>query len=328
VGMTRPTPTSKPGWNPVVGYYWVEPSNGLPVGGNYNLEPARIGLVLPPGWSGDNQSGFTFTGPEPSFTPEISEVATMQDGFASSEEARHLLENFAPNDPWLATLQAGDDLRDFAQGGAPVAELVAFEPNTFNDMGSLGSPAGTAIVLTSRALAARLPAGLRGNFLAWVTGLAAGTRVLWTQLPTWLRSALALIGVSGATIVVDEAFEGPRLPDIQVGGPLAAIGQPGSGVIGSWQANGVTFYRLSDGKLAVQNKRGRWKVWRPKKPIVIYASGATDLKTMLRADAALNKQAKKIAAMLNRRAPKSRKSSKSGSTPVVIAQRGSSIIDV
>jgi hypothetical protein len=97
-------------------------------------------------------------------------------------------------------------------------------------------------------------------------------------------------------------------------------------VVGSWVANGVTFYRLADGKLAVQNKKGRWKVWRPKKPIVLYADGASNLKTMLRADKALNKQAKKIAAMLNRRAPK-RRTSKKDDQPTIIVQGSGRVID-
>ena len=75
-------------------------------------------------------------------------------------------------------------------------------------------------------------------------------------------------------------------------------------IVSSWVANGVTFYRLFDGKLAVMNKKGRWKVWRPKKPIVIMPTGAVSLKVLLRADAVLNRQSKKIAAMLNRRAPR------------------------
>ena len=96
------------------------------------------------------------------------------------------------------------------------------------------------------------------------------------------------------------------------------------GVVGSWTANGVTFYRLADGRLAVQNKRGRWKVWRPKKPIVLYASGAKDLNTMLRADRALNTQAKKIAAVLNRRA-KPRQRAIKAAAPTVIAIDGRAI---
>lgn len=111
--------------------------------------------------------------------------------------------------------------------------------------------------------------------------------------------------------------------DIQIGSnPLQPVQ-----VVGSWVANGVRFYRLADGKLAVQNKKGRWKVWRPRKPIVLYADGASSLKTMLRADKALTKQAKKIASMLNRRAPRKAKSS-SKPHPGVILPGSGVVIDV
>lgn len=145
----------------------------------------------------------------------------------------------------------------------------------------------------------------------------------WGQLPGWARAALAGAGFGigvdialnrdiplitlpfqggdgGAMQLADRPF-GPELPAGQhIDIPGVHLG---AHVIGSWVANGVTFYRLSDGKLAVQNLKGRWKVWRPKKPIVLYATGAVDLKTLLRADAVLNRQAKRIARLLNRRAP-------------------------
>jgi len=111
--------------------------------------------------------------------------------------------------------------------------------------------------------------------------------------------------------------------DIQIGNQPPGMH---AHVVGSWVANGVTFYRLADGKLAVQNKRGRWKVWKPKKPIVLYADGASSLKMMLRADRALNKQAKKIAAMLNRRAPRP-KSRKKDDNPTIIVQGSGRVID-
>lgn len=152
--------------------------------------------------------------------------------------------------------------------------------------------------------------------------LRGATRVTaahWSALPNWARTVLVAAGIG---VGYELAQELPGIRDIVPGGEAFPIGIPGVGdssrpdlnailgvtVIGSWRANGVTFYRLSDGKLAVQNKHGRWKVWKPKKPIVLYASGATDIPTLLRADNALNKQSKKIAKMLNRRAPKPRKS--------------------
>jgi len=173
------------------------------------------------------------------------------------------------------------------------------------------------------------------------------TAAVWAQLPGWVTTALTQAGIVVGTEVTIEAFGGEGfIPGVGLPGspgdgsngvapapfplgpqagpqlPGHVPGMPGVhiAVVGTWIANGVLFYRLADGKLAVQNKKGRWKVWRPKRPIVLYATGAVDLKTLLRADAVLNKQAKRIAAMLNRRAPR-RKTSKS-------EEKGTTIINV
>lgn len=100
------------------------------------------------------------------------------------------------------------------------------------------------------------------------------------------------------------------------------------GLTFGWIANGVVFYRiLESGRLAVQNKKGRWRVWKPRRPIVLYADGARDLKTMLRADKALNKQSKKIASMLNRRSG-TRKTTKKDTRPIIIQRGSGQVIDV
>lgn len=157
------------------------------------------------------------------------------------------------------------------------------------------------------------------------------TRAHWDALPNWARVALATIGFA---VAVDIALDVPGVPGeslvLSLGGdgdqephlPMHMVdGHLGAHIVGSWEANGVTFYRLSDGKLAVQNKRGRWKVWRPKKPIVLMPGGANNLRTLLKADRVLNAQAKKIAAMLNRRAPRGKKGPSSQGKPIVILQK-------
>jgi len=230
------------------------------------------------------------------------------------------------NEPAHLHPQAGDDLRDFQL----VSTVGPVAPGTTTD--EFGTPiAGTGIAIAGRAL--RLILGGGGGRL---------TAAIWNSLPSLVRTALTQVGIGvGALIafngdipfitlpgqdITPAPFIGPptTLPtvDIQIGAnPLQPVQ-----VVGSWVANGVTFYRLASGKLAVQNKKGRWKVWRPKRPIVLYADGASNLKTMLRADKALNKQAKKVAAMLNRRAPRSRKSTKSAS-PGIIVQGSGRVID-
>lgn len=189
---------------------------------------------------------------------------------------------------------------------------------------------GGALVLATVALA-RLTPVLATSARTFLGRFVAGTNIAWSSLPGWLRAALTLVGLGGSTLVMDDVI-GAIVPS---GGDGIAIPMPGGGglpqvqVVGSWVANGVVFYRLADGKLAVQNKKGRWKVWRPKRPIVLYADGASNIKTMLRADRALDKQAKQIAKMLNRRAPKTRKSPPAkGGRQIIVAQDGSKVVDV
>jgi len=216
-----------------------------------------------------------------------------------------------------ANIEPGADTRDYE-----VVE-TAVEP-TMNGPGPATPYAGAGIALTGRTL--RLIMGGGGGRL---------TAAIWNSLPSWGRTALTQVGIGVGAMI---AFSGdipfvtlpgqeaavtpfigpPEAPvDIQIGGTLPSP-MMGVQVVGSWNTNpsnpsqGVTFYRLSNGWLAVQNKKGRWKTWKPKRPIVLYASGASNLKTMLRADRALNKQAKKIAAMLNRRAPRKKTTPKPG----------------
>jgi len=190
------------------------------------------------------------------------------------------------------TMAPGDDLRDFV---GPT------------DTGGQPQPVAQAGPVV--AIALRLLRALMGT----------ATRVTaqhWGRLPGWAQSLLSGVGIG---VGFDLALDIPGVPGESGilgnvpglgggGGELAHMpshlvdGHLGAHIIGSWVANGVTFYRLSDGKLAVQNKLGRWKVWRPKKPIVIMPGGANNLRTLLRADAVLNRQSKKIASMLNRRA--------------------------
>jgi len=221
-------------------------------------------------------------------------LPTFHVPIAEPEETVIILDGMSP----------GDDIRDF-EGATPIGGGVG------------GLPVGITI------------AAARALLRAAMGGATRITRAHWNRLPGWAQSLLAGVGLG---VGIDLAMDIPGVPGESIllpgsggGGADPHFGQHltdghlGVTIIGSWEANGVTFYRLSDGKLAVQNKKGRWKVWKPKKPIVLMPGGAVNLKTMLRADALLNRQAKKIASMLNRRAPRTRK----GSTP---APKGAVII--
>lgn len=182
--------------------------------------------------------------------------------------------------------------------------------------GFIGAPNGDGadiqmdVPVTTIALSRLVPLVpfIGARLATWARGFAQGTRVAWDSLPDWVRTAMGLVGLTGAAIVIDQVSDVPLIPGGGNGAPHMPLhlvdGHLGDHIVGGWNANGVTFYRLMSGKLAVQNKKGRWKVWMPKKPIVLMPGGAKNLKTLLRADAVLNKQSKSLQKMLNRRAPR------------------------
>jgi len=193
------------------------------------------------------------------------------------------------------------------------------------------SPIAPAVAVGLSALLARMAGPVRASVQAFFRiGFVRGATVRWNSLPSWVRTAFV---AAGATVGTDILLDGD-IPFIDIpsfgrnGHEGPHLEHLGAHVIGTWQANGVTFYRLSDGKMAVQNKAGRWKVWRPKKPIVLMPGGASNLRTLLRADKLLNKQAKALAKMLNRRAPRRSSGAKGGGSGPNIAMRSGTIIDV
>lgn len=195
---------------------------------------------------------------------------------------------------------------------------------------SPGPSGGLPAIIGITALVRLLAPSLATRALPVIRQSAPGATIFWSRLPSWLQTALVSVG---ATLGLDLLMDLPDVFEVIPGGVIGGFGG-GNGehgvhlphdlsahIVGTWVANEVVFYRLSDGRLAVQNKKGRWKVWRPKRPIVIMPTGAVDLRTMLRADAVLNKQAKRLAAMLNRRAPRRKASQKAmqSGDPVIVA---------
>lgn len=151
-----------------------------------------------------------------------------------------------------------------------------------------------------------LPA-VRGPLLGFLRGAGAtvGSRI---SLPGWLQTLLSAIGFGQIIdILIDipeegwDAF-GDLIPSFGEGGsgdPTAAMVQ--AMTVSTWNANGVEFHRLSDGRLAVRNKHGVWKIWRPKKPIVIFKTGTKDFSDLMKADAILQKEGRKLSKMLRNR---------------------------
>jgi len=204
-------------------------------------------------------------------------------------------------------------------GGHPVSDPY----NSFPGPPGIGAPApvGTPVIF------AGIGAAIIGGILAVRALIAAGAvragarliagPAIWSRLPSWLRSGLLAAGIiEGTDFVIDITGLQLELGDgggggivpFPGGGAVVPGGPPSVGMMPGWVANGITFYRLTDGRFAVQRKNGTWKTWKPKKPIVIYASGAKDIPTFLRAERALTKQATRLKKALARAAPSPRRS--------------------
>lgn len=148
-----------------------------------------------------------------------------------------------------------------------------------------------------------------------------GARLAVKNLPSWIKWILVGLGVQELLIDTGPGDVGliPAPAEIDIGGIAGSIlpdfAWPGiKGVLREgtevqvgretyivasyWEANNVIFYRFRNGMLGVQNKHGVWKVWRPRKPIVLFTTGATDLKTLIKANKAVGHQAKQLATVL------------------------------
>jgi hypothetical protein len=66
----------------------------------------------------------------------------------------------------------------------------------------------------------------------------------------------------------------------------------------------IRFFRLSNGLNYAERENGTWKPFRYKRGVMIYSDGATTLQHFLRADRALDHQAKQLRRALDRRAPR------------------------
>ncbi|PCH75931.1 MAG: hypothetical protein COB96_07400 [Planctomycetota bacterium] len=129
---------------------------------------------------------------------------------------------------------------------------------------------------------------------------AAGARI---AVPGWLRTILAALGLGE---IIEIFVDIPDLGDIFGGPAFGGREDPVTAMVeamtvSTWDANGVEFHRLSDGRLAVRNKHGVWKIWRPRKPVVLFTTGNANLKDILKADRILQKEAKKISKLLRNR---------------------------
>lgn len=194
-----------------------------------------------------------------------------------------------------------------SQGGSTVVNLDPYGLNksvtpAVTVAGPLAVPAITQGARVAASwLITKLGPAAAGPVIAFLRTLTKGALVKWASLPGWLRLILTTIGFSeGIDFIFDD--DGPGADTGLVPSPIASNGTVGGiVVVGTWEANGVKFYRLSDGRLAVQNSKGRWKIWRAPRPIVLTSGGAGNLRTFLKADRALDRQAKRLKSALGRR---------------------------
>ena len=199
---------------------------------------------------------------------------------------------------------------------APAVEQIVSSPVTTGTaafaVGGAAVAASSVVALRFSSIAARFGVGMARNVFQVVRQIVGGGRTIrtagssfWSRVPSWLKQVLAVMGIAeGADLIFDDDSDGGGGGPFPVPGGIPGSGMamtPGVTVIGSWVANGITFYRLSNGYIAVQNMKGRWKVWKPKKPIVLMPSGAGDLRTLLKADRVVNNQIKKLSKIIKRR---------------------------
>lgn len=153
--------------------------------------------------------------------------------------------------------------------------------------------------------------GAGAGLLLGAAGVAGAVipRILPKVLPL-IRKIAPFVAAGTAGYAVSEAGE----PGVALGPPLG----PGGGIepsIGplwrfpwgappdlprewiaySWNTGTAEFYRLIDGRIAVQNKKGVWKIYRPAKHLVISKNPRT--RTLIKAEKRLNKIIKGLARM-------------------------------
>jgi hypothetical protein len=204
-----------------------------------------------------------------------------------------------------------------------VAGATSPPPPTNPGVTPTSTAPGTPTV-TASSLESKIPG------ISQLLGLVQGAVVTWDKLPTWAKWLLVGLGVAaGAAIIVDTlpadlvaaaaaaaglaAKLGISLPGSAGGGP------PNVAIAKSWKANSVTFYLATNGVIWWQ-KRGIWKHRKPGHPVVLYP-GKISLKQMEKGDKILDREAKKLRKILNRRAPKAPRRTRTQLLPYVPERR-------
>lgn len=173
------------------------------------------------------------------------------------------------------------------------------------------------------AMGVAIPVGGRvAGYLAGRFGrITRLTGAQWNSLPGWVQTGLSALGVGVGiefameAVGLEGAIPGVGLPSMNGHSGTYGVGSivDGNQVVKTWHANGVPMLKLANGTMGAQRLDGTWRFWRPKKPIVVFGDGAGNMRDFIKADAALDRQAKRLRKALDRRAP--RKTRKSAPAP-------------
>jgi len=223
----------------------------------------------------------------------------------------------------LETAQVGGIIR----GGGSMGELLrkiitALGPVTGTAVGRVLHGATRGITQFTAANYSRLPAPVQTLLQsAGVTStFIEGADIDWSELIDWFNPFDDDEGPP------DEGAVQALIDSWGTGGGAGMAMVPalgfGLGIVKTWTAgnfkNGspITFFRTADGVVWVQRENGTWKSFRYKRGVMVYSDGATTLRSFLKADRALDHQARLLRRALDRRAP--RRAPKAIKAPIII----------
>jgi len=194
----------------------------------------------------------------------------------------------------------------------------------------------------------------KSMFLVLKNLAPAGGRVpggMWQRMPGWVRQALTTMGLAeGADFIFDISGDADAPGDLPPSGgamtrrppgfgqfpgvnglpvlagqdPLEAIQSLGALIARRWTANGVPMVRLWNGLLgAYSKKHQKWSFRRPAKPIVLMPSGASNLRTLLKASRAVNRQLQSLKKEINKAESRGPRRARRPATTIVETGPGS-----
>ena len=148
---------------------------------------------------------------------------------------------------------------------------------------------GQPLLLAGGAALARYGPTLVARLRALVPAMTPAVRNLLISMG--LIGGASAVGSAFGTMAGDEIGEVPGPGEGESVGPFDIVrrmlgggpgGPPGLQVAYTWNTGTAVFYRLTDGRIAVQRKNGVWKFYRPQKHIVVPRNPR--IGTLLRAD--------------------------------------------